>query len=255
MYLICIIHYLTLTSAYWPPDKVCISGASKWYLNGMYQLDYWDRAMNGPIYYNSITHEYIYPNPTRSLAQYVIDTSIHRSDDPYEAYSNLWYSTDPQTYKYNPNDFIFNWKSYDPSISSYSSEPNMTMINCEDICVTEASFDLVNGLYSWQSFDIRQGRNASIYYCSSCSYGEGYYLYGREDVDNWLLNYNYNIENNPISCHVNSSNDNAIMGQYHLYDIDECGKWVAPFPPAPQVKSCAIQKRVPTPKLPAGLPR
>ena len=226
--------------------KVCISGSSKFYLNGVYQFKSFDPITKAAIYYNPIANEYLFPNPNISIKQYIINTSMDSSNEysTVDSYADPWYTTiDTTNSYYDIKHFHLNWMSYDNIHSNYSKDINMRLVQCDDICIFNAASNQTNnnGIYIWESFDLRDTYNGSRYYCRNCyrfgteiPYSQPKYLFSRviEITQNgvtkpsyiWNIGGDYN-DNSTVNatCHFEHIHDNDI-GHY-INDVNDCKQW------------------------------
>eukprot|EP01084_Bolivina_argentea_P123166 218283_1 len=194
-------------------DKLCVSRSLiSSEIDGEYEYFYWDSSLNASMYYNSKTDTYLYPSvDSNNNKEYLISTTDINSSINSICSLN-------QNDAFNPYNCFNNWHSY--INDTLIPDPNMRLVNCNDICLTGNDNTWLDGTYVWLVFDL--ARRGSIYYCEQCVFNTGAYLFGWILVDSNGNIFLWMIGPDPTTNSAWSACNMGNLGSNYLFNLDDC---------------------------------
>eukprot|EP01083_Nonionella_stella_P177883 626725_1 len=195
-------------------DQMCISDSVNSQMNGIYYYSSWDSVVNEPIYYNYETNRYLYPWINASVKYYFVSTDHTQA---IGSYCRLPMTTKPLL---NPSDCFTHWQSFNGT--QFVNDKDLTLVNCNDICVSGNDHSALDGTYKWLHFDptIR----TSVYQCTDCpplGSWTRFYLYGwiYSSGPYFRIGSDYNTSSAWSSCRL------PIQADRYDFNPEDCPAW------------------------------
>eukprot|EP01084_Bolivina_argentea_P168958 292915_1 len=97
--------------------------------------------------------------------------------------------------------------------------------NCNDVYVTGSYRETMNGIYMFRFWD--NASNTSVYYCPSCNFYNGTYLYGHTYAGStvqyhWVISSNGYLRDDVV-CHCKVGEN---LGRFYEFNLEICsGRW------------------------------
>eukprot|EP01084_Bolivina_argentea_P027947 51960_1 len=158
-----------------PYDKLCATKSTHMSVDGTYSNPLWHPELNGSVFYNERTSQYLFPHVASGGYRYLMIAAnpIFTTNTSLSCYCDI--GSKPDNYIFNVDDCLHNWICLLDGKEVQNT--NMTVVNCNDIRVTGCDTSWLNGIYVWKKFT----DNYSVYYCKECNkyiVFDGSYLYG-----------------------------------------------------------------------------
>eukprot|EP01083_Nonionella_stella_P286768 976055_1 len=192
-------------------EQICISDSVDDNVNGIYYYFSWDSDINGSTYYNYQTNRYLYPWIDASSKYYFVSSDRTRAVGSYCRLSII------SKLILNPRDCLSPWQSFNDT--QLVNDTNLSLVNCNDICVSDNLKSSLDGTYKWLHFD--QATGASVYQCTDCSWSSVY-------LSGWIHSYGliWIISNDYKSSRAYSYCRLGIQEETYIFNLEDCPSWL-----------------------------
>eukprot|EP01084_Bolivina_argentea_P201941 345108_1 len=214
---------------------ICVSGSDIHILDGQYKWLYYNSHLDGSIYYNDQTHQFLYP--------YITVSGVHQwhihSDDISgytEARCNM--SSHITGLSFDINHCNDRWELYQND--SWVSSTSMLVLKCQDICFQSHDLPLISDQSSFKYLYFDGTKRSNVYRCDKCTGSfagiatNALYLYGivMDNTTAWwtispdwdmdiplsfcVMKINYTLNTSVLVLNI----DDCMDSTWYTFDID-----------------------------------